>query len=114
MPQSSHWLRSLSGTAILLATVLTLSQQITHAQQAQPRRAGNAELQAAGTSSDEWLAYGLDAGEKRYSPLTQIDASNVAQLEPQWTFDIPGGSSNPPGGGNQEATPLMSKGVLYG
>jgi quinohemoprotein ethanol dehydrogenase len=114
MQQSSDYLRACSGTAILLATTLALSQQISHAQQVQPRRVGNAELQAAGTSGDEWLTYGLDPGEKRYSPLTQIDASNVAQLEPQWAFEIPGGNSNPPGGGNQEATLLISNGVLYG
>ena len=31
-----------------------------------------------------------------------------------WAFDIPGGTVNPPGGGNQEATLLASNGVLYG
>ncbi len=31
-----------------------------------------------------------------------------------WAFDIPGGNTTPPGGGNQEATLLASNGVLYG
>ena len=105
--------RSLSGAAMLLATTLALSQQISHAQQPQARRVGDAELRVAGTTGEEWLTYGLDPGEKRYSPLTQIDASNVARLTQAWSFDIPGGNSNPPGGGNQEATPLISNGVLY-
>ena len=34
----------------------------------------------AGTTAD-WPYYGGDAGGSRYSPLTQIDRSNVAQLE---------------------------------
>jgi PQQ-dependent dehydrogenase (methanol/ethanol family) len=114
MQQSFHCLRSSSGTALVLATTLAVSQQISHAQQAQSGRAAPTTLQTAAPNGQEWLAYGLDPGERRYSPLTQIDASNVAQLEQQWTFDIPGGSSNPPGGGNQEATLLMSNGVLYG
>jgi len=114
MLQFLHRLRSGPGAAILFATTLVVSQQISHAQQAQGRRVATTEAQSAATNGDEWLAYGLDPGEKRFSPLKQIDASNVADLEQQWSFEIPGGSSNPPGGGNQEATLLMSNGVLYG
>jgi glucose dehydrogenase len=73
-----------------------------------------ARLRNAGTSGEEWLSYGLDLGEKRFSPLPQIDATNVTRLESVWSFDIPGGNSSVPGGGNQEATLLASNGVLYG
>jgi len=103
------------GTAVVLVTAgLALSEQISRAQQPQMRRVDDNALKNAGTSGDEWLTYGLDPGEKRYSPLTQIDASNIARLGPAWSFDIPGGNYNPPGGGNQEATPLVSNGVMYG
>jgi quinohemoprotein ethanol dehydrogenase len=112
-----EWLKTrwTLSTAVLLVTGgLTLSQQISHAQQSPERRVDDAALRNAGASGEEWLTYGLDPGEKRYSPLTQIDASNVTRLGPAWSFDIPGGNNAPPGGGNQEATLLVSNGVLYG
>ena len=58
--------------------------------------------------SKEWLTYGGNYAETRYSPLRQIDATNVGRLGLAWTYIV--GS----GGGNQEATPLFSNGVLYG
>jgi quinohemoprotein ethanol dehydrogenase len=54
------------------------------------------------------LTYGLDYAETRYSPLKEIDASNVGRLGLAWSADIG------VGGGNQEATPLVSNGVIYG
>src|SRR5262245_32722969 len=65
-------------------------------------------LKGGGKERGEWLTYGLDYAETRYSPLKRIDASNVGRLAPAWTFDI--GAS----GGGQEATPLASNGVIYG
>ena len=109
-----EWLKTrwTLSTAVLLVTGgLTLSQQISHAQQSPGRRVDDAALRNAGASGEEWLTYGLDPGEKRYSPLTQIDATNVTRLGLAWSFDIPGGNSAPPGGGNQEATLLASNGV---
>jgi quinohemoprotein ethanol dehydrogenase len=103
------------GTAAgLVVAGLTLSQQTAAAQQAQNRRVDDGALRNAGTSGEDWLSYGLDPGEKRFSPLTQLDATNVTRLAPVWSFDIPGGNNNAPGGGNQEATLLASNGVLYG
>jgi quinohemoprotein ethanol dehydrogenase len=54
----------------------------------------------------EWPTYGRDAAETHYSPLAQINASNVARLELAWSTEI--GTQ-----GNLEATPLMVDGVLY-
>ena len=34
----------------------------------------------------EWRVYGGDPGQTRYSPLKQIDRSNVARLKVAWTF----------------------------
>ncbi len=56
----------------------------------------------------EWLNYGLDQAETRYSPLKQLDSSNVARLGLAWSYDVGAG------GGTQEATPLVSDGVIYG
>src|SRR5262245_58210247 len=68
----------------------------------------NAEALKNAAQSKEWLTYGHDYAENRYSPLRQIDASNVDRLGLAWTYAV--GS----GGGNQEATPLFSNGVLFG
>jgi PQQ-dependent dehydrogenase (methanol/ethanol family) len=78
-----------------------------------PRRIDDAALRAAG-ASEEWLTYGHDPGEQRFSPLRQIDASNAGRLGLAWSYDIPGAFGGPPGGGNQEATPIVWNGTLYG
>jgi len=105
--------KTVCAAALVAAAALTFSQTTT-AQQAASRRVDDSALRSAGTNGEEWLTYGLDPGEKRFSPLNQIDASNISRLAPAWSFDIPGGNTNPPGGGNQEATPLVSNGVIYG
>ena len=64
-------------------------------------------LKNAGKTGEEWLTYGLNYGETRYSPLKQIDTTNVKRLGLAWTYEIG------PGGGNQEGTPLMANGVIY-
>ncbi len=58
-------------------------------------------------SGDEWLTYGQNPGETRYSPLKQIDATNVSRLGLAWSYDVG------QGGGNQEATPLVWNGTLF-
>jgi quinohemoprotein ethanol dehydrogenase len=57
--------------------------------------------------ADEWLTYGYNYAEQRYSPLRQIDASNVSRLGLGWTSEIGDG------GGKQEATPVVANGVMY-
>src|ERR1700693_3038341 len=63
----------------------------------------------------EWPWYGGDAGGNRYSPLTDINLTNVAGLKVAWEWKpgeqaIPGKGIRP---GNFEGTPLMIDGVLY-
>ena len=36
--------------------------------------------------SGDWPTYNHDLGGTRYSPLTQINTSNVAKLHPAWIF----------------------------
>lgn len=73
----------------------------------QPRKVDDAALRNSGKTGDEWLTNGLNYGETRYSPLKQIDASNVKRLGLAWSYDVG------PGGGTQETTPLVSNGVMY-
>ena len=69
----------------------------------------------AGTSSDDWPAYGHDPGGMRYSPLVQINRENVSRLKVAWVFHT-GDISN--GKGQQrrsgfETTPILVDGTLY-
>src|SRR6266540_2599375 len=73
----------------------------------QTRRVDDLALKNAGKTGEEWLTYGLTPGETRYSPLKQIDATNVSRLGLAWSYDVG------PGGGGQEATPLVSNGTIY-
>jgi PQQ-dependent dehydrogenase (methanol/ethanol family) len=73
----------------------------------QPAAIDDAALRKA-ASSEQWLTYGLDQAETRFSPLNDINAGNVKELGLSWAFDVG------PGGGGQEATPLVSNGVIYG
>ena len=72
------------------------------------RRVDDSVLKNAAKSGDEWLTYGQNPQETRYSPLKQIDATNVSRLKLAWSYDLG------QGGGNQEATPLVWNGTLYG
>ncbi|HEY8768426.1 MAG TPA: PQQ-binding-like beta-propeller repeat protein [Dehalococcoidia bacterium] len=57
----------------------------------------------------DWPAYGGDPEGTRYSPLTQIDRSNVGRLQVAWQFDP---SEGPPNGRFQ-AQPIVVNGILY-
>src|SRR5260370_18389882 len=63
----------------------------------------------------DWPAYGGDAGGARYSPLKEVNRSNVAKLKTAWTHhtgDVSDGTQYPVRSAF-EATPLMIDGVLY-
>jgi len=66
----------------------------------------DADLVNAAARAGEWLSYGLNPGETRYSPLDQITFSNVADLGVAWTYDT--GTFR-----GLEATPLMRDGIMY-
>jgi quinohemoprotein ethanol dehydrogenase len=64
-------------------------------------------LKNASSTPDRWLTYGLDYAETRYSTLKQLDTTNVSRLGVAWVAEVG------PGGGGQEATPLVVNGVIY-
>jgi quinoprotein glucose dehydrogenase len=53
-----------------------------------------------------WSAYGGGPEQMRYSSLAQINRTNVAQLQPAWTYDS--GES-----GGLQTQPIVADGVLY-
>jgi quinoprotein glucose dehydrogenase len=55
-----------------------------------------------------WPGYGGGPLDNRYSPLKQIDTSNVSKLKVAWTYDTKDGA------GDTQTQPLMVNGTVYG
>jgi quinoprotein glucose dehydrogenase len=75
------------------------------------------ESAAAARPQGEWPGYGYDQNGRRYSPLTQIDVTNVSKLRPAWQYGTASGNrdANPANRleSTTEAVPIMVDGVLY-
>ena len=91
----------------------------------------------AAAAQTDWPIYGHDPGGRQFSPLKQINTSNVTKLQVAWTYDTrpldppaapvadpaaapPAGPPPSAGGGrggprnrNSQATPLVVGGVMY-
>ena len=77
---------------------------------AQPVADGGASYKRlinARSEPQNWFMYWGDYQGTHYSPLTQINANNLRQLKPAWSFPILGGNSV------LEATPIVVDGVMY-
>ena len=57
-------------------------------------------------SGEQWAGYGRTYDESHFSPLAEINTSNVAQLGLAWWFDIPGVVQ-------ASSVPLEVSGTLY-
>src|ERR1700748_340452 len=60
---------------------------------------------AAPPAGTDWPMFGHDLAATRYSPLRQIDSTNIARLERAWTFHT--------GKAGTEAIPVVVNGVMY-
>src|SRR5262245_52808053 len=87
------WLLRVAGAACVIAAFATL-----------PVRGQNA-------GNTEWLSYGKDLSNTRYSTLDQINAGNFKNLEIAWRFKTDNLGPRPEF--NLESTPLVANGVLY-
>jgi quinoprotein glucose dehydrogenase len=90
---------------VIAIGVLCAYLQTARAQSANP----------AGATKNDWAYYGHDAGGTRFSPLTQINRENVANLKVAWVFhtgDISDGHGRPKRSG-LETTPILVDGTLY-
>jgi quinoprotein glucose dehydrogenase len=61
--------------------------------------------------ADDWPITGRDPGNSRFSPLDQINTSNVARLRVAWVYHT--GDLPPDGHAEIQATPIVVDGVLY-
>ncbi|MFY7925154.1 MAG: PQQ-dependent dehydrogenase, methanol/ethanol family, partial [Aquidulcibacter sp.] len=65
-----------------------------------------ARLTAAGTDGDNWMSYGRTYDEQRFSPLDQINLTNVSKLGLAWSYEFDTDRGH-------EATPIVVDGVIY-
>jgi quinoprotein glucose dehydrogenase len=96
--------RSTTVVAVLAALALGACAYLTGAVTAPPP---GKEALAEG----EWPYWGGDPQSTRYSPLTDIKASNVSKLEIAWRWSAD--TTGSPASANFKSTPLMDDGVLY-
>jgi quinoprotein glucose dehydrogenase len=86
-----HRFSRLAAATIVAATILSL-------------RIGLAQDKRDQVAPGDWPSLNRDLAATRYSPLTQINASNVATLKQAWTFKMAGGGSS---------VPLVVNGVMF-
>jgi alcohol dehydrogenase (cytochrome c) len=84
---------------LLLASLLGAACSLAQAQTA-------AELQADGRNTENVLTFGMGPNLQMWSPLKQIDRSNVKRLVPVWTFS----TANEMG---ELSQPTIYNGVMY-
>ena len=77
----------------------------------QPEMTGPAWVDAnrirnADAEPQNWLAHGRTWSEQRYSPLTDINESNIGELGLAWYFDLDTARG-------QQASPIVVDGVMY-
>ena len=65
------------------------------------KRVSNADAEP-----ENWLVHGRTASEQRFSPLTQINDSNVEQLGLAWYYDLDTSRG-------QQASPIVVDGLMY-
>jgi quinohemoprotein ethanol dehydrogenase len=65
-----------------------------------------AAIQANGKTTKDWLSYGLDYTESRFSRLKQVNARNAKNLGLAWSYDLESSRG-------VEATPLVVDGIMY-
>ena len=85
--------------------LISLLCSIASAQQPGSTTVNDAAM-ADDSQGENWLAFGRTYSEQRFSPLTQINQSNVGSLELDWYIDLPNSRS-------LVSTPLVVDGIMY-
>ncbi|GAJ27589.1 PQQ-dependent membrane-bound glucose dehydrogenase [Acidomonas methanolica] len=106
------------GASLVLAVLVvafSLTQDPYSLDGTLPTQVANAAPgDAAAMPDSEWHDWGRTQYGNRFSPLKQIDASNVGRLKVAWimrTGDLK--TANDPGETTNEGTPVMANGTLY-
>ncbi|MGH7501955.1 MAG: PQQ-binding-like beta-propeller repeat protein [Longimicrobiales bacterium] len=104
-----------STTALLAVLSMIIGSMAASCAPAEPGGAATtAEEEMTGprgTPEGEWRYWGGDSWSTRYSPLTQIDSSNFANLEVAWVWR--GDNFGPETDNILRATPIYAEGKLF-
>ena len=107
MKKALHLHLGVMCVTTLLSAVPNLAQaQAGVAAKARVGDVTDARLRHADQDPGNWLTYGGNWQEQRYSRLTGINADNVTALKPAWSAEFDTGRG-------QEATPIVVDGVMY-
>jgi quinohemoprotein ethanol dehydrogenase len=95
-----------SFSSLALATLTHGDGQISETARNFINTVDGNRIKAADQDAGNWLTYGRDYREQRYSPLEQINDKNANKLGLAWFWET--GTSR-----GLEATPLIADGVMY-
>src|SRR4051812_18820521 len=90
-----------------LAAILVLATVASAEARGHKARQGSGKAPAAAKTAipdGDWRTINRDAASTRFSPLSQIDKSNVSRLAPAWSYPLKGFNT---------AVPLVINGVMY-
>jgi quinohemoprotein ethanol dehydrogenase len=102
-------MKTISSHFLTAAFALFIASDTPAQQTDRGKPIDDATLRVAASNAGEWLTYGRDYAETHFSPLKQIDTSNVSPLSLAWSSE-----TESPSGGRIEATLLEANGILYG
>jgi len=94
MTRKSLWSLALLASAMVafVATLvpMTVSAQGVDTLEAiiKPNYVTDANLMAAAQDPNNWLHYGRDYAGTRYSPLSEINGTNIKKLVPKWNLSF--------------------------
>ena len=88
------------GSIILACAVLNLASP------AWSTEIDDIRLKSALEHRGDWLLYGRDYGQQRFSPLNQVNVETIGRLVPKWIYQT--GSA-----ATFQTTPLVADGVMY-
>jgi glucose dehydrogenase len=75
---------------------------------------GPISLLAQNSPNDsDWPTYNRDLAGTRFSPLTQINTTNVSNLREAWSYELGRNTTTGDLGGGSQFTPLVIDGVMY-
>ena len=96
-----------SMTMAAMMAVITTAAMAQSTGAATGDRGSSTQKGQAKENSYDWPVYGGTSQNDHFSPLKQINRSNVQQLEVAWSFDT--GET-----GGLQTSPIVVQGVLYG
>ena len=95
-----------SALAAVAACVATIILGVGGCNRSRVTVVDDAALKAADADPGNWITYGRNYSEQRFSSLKQVDEQTVSRLGLTWSFDLETLRG-------LEATPLVQDGVLY-